>query len=366
MISNPLRSGAFLAVSLISALPWLSGCANLGHRAIQASRTDYNVALGRTNGEQFLLNLVRLRYREPVLFLEASALSTQFLFGGSAGFGAEAGPSIDDTYIPNAGVSFEEKPTVTYTPLRGEQFVQRLLAPIPLETILLMDTSGWSSERLLRTCVKSMNGLPNAPRADGPTPRTAPEYERFLRAAKLIRALEVKNLFEGALQDRGGAKVLQFRPEAADLPEYRELMGLLRLDPAALVYPLTDSASGGPAGANTITLRTRSLLGVMYFLSQSVDPPADDVRAGRVTVTLDGGGAPFDWSRAAEGIMRIRSSASPPRNAAVSVRYRGAWFYIDDSDLESKSTFSMLDQLFALQSGSVESIAPVLTLPVGG
>ena len=47
-------------------------------------------------------------------------------------------------------------------------------------------------------------------------------------------------------------------------------------------------------------------------------------------------------------------------------RYRGAWFYVDDSALPSKSTFSFLTQLLALQSGEVKSSAPVLTIPIGG
>jgi len=50
----------------------------------------------------------------------------------------------------------------------------------------------------------------------------------------------------------------------------------------------------------------------------------------------------------------------------VAVFYRRSWFYIDDSDLDSKSTFSMLGQVFALQSGDVEKMTPVLTLPIGG
>jgi hypothetical protein len=51
--------------------------------------------------------------------------------------------------------------------------------------------------------------------------------------------------------------------------------------------------------------------------------------------------------------------------AAVAVQYRGSWFYIDDADLGSKATFSLLSQLFALQAGKVAGIAPLLTLPLG-
>ena len=64
--------------------------------------------------------------------------------------------------------------------------------------------------------------------------------------------------------------------------------------------------------------------------------------------------------------MRIASSSMPPDNAYAAVRYRGSWFYVNDSDLTSKSTFSLLMQSFALRAGDVKSAGPVLTLPVRG
>ncbi|MGB1881610.1 MAG: hypothetical protein ACPHTD_12920, partial [Gammaproteobacteria bacterium] len=61
-----------------------------------------------------------------------------------------------------------------------------------------------------------------------------------------------------------------------------------------------------------------------------------------------------------------KSQETRPASAAVAVNYRGHWFYIDDSDIDSKSTFALLGQLFALQSDADKTGAPVLTLPVGG
>ena len=49
----------------------------------------------------------------------------------------------------------------------------------------------------------------------------------------------------------------------------------------------------------------------------------------------------------------------------MTVPYRGAWFYIADTDIDSKATFSLLMQLFALSAGETPSNAPILTLPVG-
>jgi hypothetical protein len=85
-----------------------------------------------------------------------------------------------------------------------------------------------------------------------------------------------------------------------------------------------------------------------------------------VTVTRDEKGGRFDWRQVVGGLMEIHSSEQQPKSPYAAVRYRGYWFYIDDSNLTSKSTFSLLMQLFALQSGEIKSTAPVLTLPVGG
>ena len=65
-------------------------------------------------------------------------------------------------------------------------------------------------------------------------------------------------------------------------------------------------------------------------------------------------------------LLNVRHSRRRPRGSYVSVNYRGHWFSIDDDDLESKSSFSLLGQLFALQAGGIEVDTPVLTISVGG
>lgn len=61
----------------------------------------------------------------------------------------------------------------------------------------------------------------------------------------------------------------------------------------------------------------------------------------------------------------MQSTPLPPSGVAVSVSHRGSWFFIDDADLSSKATFSLLTHLLALQSGEVQRLVPLLTLPVG-
>ena len=110
---------------------------------------------------------------------------------------------------------------------------------------------------------------------------------------------------------------------------------------------------------------TRSLLGILFYLSQAVEVPEQDTREGKVTRTLKTSGEIFDWKEVTGELLTIRSDSSRPKNATLMVFYRGTWFYIDDSDLKSKSTFALLSQIFSLQAKKIKGKIPVLTLPVG-
>ncbi len=65
----------------------------------------------------------------------------------------------------------------------------------------------------------------------------------------------------------------------------------------------------------------------MLVLAHAVDVPA-----GRVTVTKDENGPPFDWDLVVGDPLDIRSQPESPANAVIAVEYRGSWFYIDSSD----------------------------------
>jgi hypothetical protein len=87
------------------------------------------------------------------------------------------------------------------------------------------------------------------------------------------------------------------------------------------------------------------------------------VRQGLVRVTLGHDGKPFDWNQIAQGLFHVQSSSTVPEHAFLRVRYRGYWFYIDDRDLESKSTYTLVSQLFSLQAASGTMQSPLLTIP---
>ncbi|MDP7639689.1 MAG: hypothetical protein QGG73_08230, partial [Candidatus Hydrogenedentes bacterium] len=56
----------------------LTGCNAVGPKALQSARVDYNEAIAQTWNQQLLLNLVRLKYRDTLIFLEVDSVNTQY------------------------------------------------------------------------------------------------------------------------------------------------------------------------------------------------------------------------------------------------------------------------------------------------
>lgn len=406
-------------VALMTMTSLTAGCA-MGPKMLGSTRTGYNQAIQQTTNEQLLLNLVRLKYRDQPLFLEVSSVSATFQFDRSV---ATTG-TLNENIGPNPAnpnvlridgrIGFTDRPTFTFTPLQGGLFATRMLEPIGLDAIFLLIRSGWSADRVLRVTVQQMNGQDNASRASGPTPRKSLPYRKFASVSALWRNLA----WVGAIQigyEQGYSAVsppvaatsvsasnlidaagegLMFRPEdewpdkyvvttptrslimrvveaVRDDAQWKEFAQLLGLNPQQSTFSLLAAGEMAIRDANSqnnlhrISIAPRSLMGVLFYLSHAIEVPKAHVDANLITVTHDADGQPFDWAKVTGDLLRVHSQKSRPQHVAVAIMYRGYWFYVNDDDLESKSTFSLLGQLFALRAGETQGAGPQLTLPVG-
>jgi len=310
-----------------------SGCKTLGPRALKWERTPYNLAVQETQDAQLLLNLVRLKYRDTPVFLELSSITSQFTFASGLGNGDTALAEVTDgsvTWKPGFNLTFTAQPTVIYTPLQGEKFAQQLLAPLRIETLMLLYRSGWPLKRVLQIGVQRLNRVENATRASGPTPGRAPKYEGFARVAELMAELNHRghlDLVYAAPTPTGESAriVMAVDAEAFRLPEMKELSQLLGLVKDKKQYPVTPPIveEAGQRELDHLEVETRSLQGVLFFLSQSVDVPESHVQAGQVTVTRIETGEVFDWKNVTRELLRIQSSPTHRARTAISIQYRG-------------------------------------------
>src|SRR5271168_402926 len=110
----------------------LGGCsAKLGPGTIPRDRFDYSGAIVRSWKEQMLLNMVRVRYMDPPVFLDVQQVVQQYTLEGTGAISAP-GWTGDTTIAPAAAVAgrWAESPTITYLPLNGDKFSKGLLQPV--------------------------------------------------------------------------------------------------------------------------------------------------------------------------------------------------------------------------------------------
>jgi len=96
-----------------------------------------------------------------------------------------------------------------------------------------------------------------------------------------------------------------------------------------------------------------------------VDIPRRDIDAGTVAMTTNPDGSIFDWREVVGDLFIVKNSLHYPQSSYLAVAYRGNWFYIDDSDVTSKRTFVLLQQVYNLQSKQQEKESPILSIPLG-
>jgi len=344
----------------------------MGPGTISGARFDYNDAIIRSFDHQMLLNLVRLRYQDSIFFLDLSSVVASYRRDVNAAAlpnGAIA-PSGTFSLGGSVGGSYGETPTISYVPLQGEDFAKRLLAPIQPAAILLLSRSGWGLERLLVCTVQQLNELPNGTAIGGVAPVRVLHFEKFQRVALLLRELQeqgyiqLNTLAEPQASVAVTAGPIPMTPEAqAMADEVRTLLAISK-PPPSQEAPMAIEEATFPRSPAQVELTGRSFLGVMTFLAQLIDVPKVHQQAGLVRTTRGPDGTPFDWHEISRGLFRVHSGTSEPQTAYLKVQYRDHWFWIDDSDLEAKGTYTLLAQLFSLQAatGRIQG-APVLTIP---
>ena len=402
---------------LIVAAALLQGCGNLmAAKDIPKSGRNLADSITKTTVEQLLAYIVSNRFVCTQELLAVTSINSQLsLQAGINGQAANGG-----AWSVTPSLQYQETPTITYTPVSGSQYVNQWLAPLSLQTMLVVMAGGWGVEDVLKITVQRLgpleNGYAGSPREYVHPPR----FQGFYRAARLIEDLVHEGFCtismlgdnrwptrEWALKASDGVPVHtafgQVLPKEVGEKQYQEcdspmvfnfskalldpanpahgafveLLDLLDLDMGVLkaannAYPNTLSVIAQnatfPAFATDIKIQTRSMQQIMYAMSWAVDVPKAIRKKGWTwTVPTEPGAEPFDFRLMFDNLLHVKTTdkLSRPEEASVSVKYLGDWYYIAQNDLHSKRTFIMLLQLSTLQSGiQNQATVPALTLGI--
>lgn len=352
------RVRARLALLVVAPLV-LSACASVGPATITRDRFDYNAAVSDSWKQQLLLNIVRLRYGDSVVFLDVAQIVSGYTFQGTLTANAARNAPFGgyDSGILSAQGTYVDRPTITYAPLTGQQYMKALMTPIAPSAILFLMQAGYAADAVMRLSLDSINGRHNRTWAPGRAHRGDPEFDRAVQLIRdAQRSGEVGMRVDVDKANRA-TTVLSFgrRPgTATSRPGAAELAALLGLEPGADEYVVTYGMR--PGGGRDIDMGTRSPLQILGEFASAVEIPQVHVE--------DGSAYPTPSALAGEQPpMRVRSGTAPPEDAFTAVRYGRHWYWVERTDLESKRAFSFLIGVFNfMETGKAETL-PLVTIP---
>ncbi|KTD17259.1 hypothetical protein [Legionella jordanis] len=339
-----------LSLVIMVLLVLLCGCRAIGPKVVHRDRYDYNIALASSNKQELLLNLVRLRYDQVPMFLHVGAISasTKFTRTGSLtsrAFFPQTGPTSGEG-TAFAQLDYSENPIFNYLPYDDKQYTTQLLRMTSLKEVALLLQSSWSIAQVFRLVLQQAGTAVNAPSAARSTSSYPPQFRSFLSMTQVLAKMQRNNAIQLSYhmtKDKVEELVLQLSPNYTLSPQDRRI-----LHQAGISIHQNRIVFSNTPGPHKAYVSTRSVLGMMNYLSKGVLIPPEDARAHLLTITRYPNGQVFDWQLVLGNMMTIRYSDKPPTCATVAIPYRGHWYYIDDRDGNSKKTLILLSNVVGL------------------
>ena len=195
---------------------------------------------------------------------------------------------------------------------------------------------------------------------DSPSDEPDPRFQRLIQLFNELNRAGVMQLVTDPREETSFDVLVTGYTSAYSekVSEYLALLGLpMPTDTSEdIIIPVYFGVKGRQSEG--IAISTRSTFDWIQIMKASIEIPQEHVNAGLVVTFPAMGLAGKD--------IRIQSSKDKPTQAAVAVKHRGYWFYIDDTDMHTKLYYIMIRTLWSnsIASAADHKAAPVLTIPV--
>src|SRR5690606_16095823 len=151
----------------------------------------YADAMAEASKRETLLNIIKLRYGDTPSMVTVNQLVAGYTLEGrinlATDFFRDTFDLADDVNI-GIGGTFSDRPTITYAPIKGEDFARVMMNPIPPSDLFAMVAAGMPPDLTLGLAVQSLNGLRNwTVDADG-IPRVDARFAEVLDLLGELRA----------------------------------------------------------------------------------------------------------------------------------------------------------------------------------
>ena len=353
----PAKSTALVLLTLLGIAALMGGCGSLGPRTLDRDQINYGNSIGDNWKNQMLANLVKVRFVDMPVFVDVGQIVAGYTLetqvSGNLGFGTSLSGG-DSQSLGGAG-RYTDRPTITYMPKTGENYLRSLLEPVEPTALLSLIAAGYDPDLLFTWAVESINGLRNFSGTGSQTQLPDPKYYEFVELLTSIQQSGAVG-FE-VREDPESGRTVVFTFSAQQLPpeliagreKIRELLDL-PMNQREFTVVFSPFALGG----DVLTIQTRSIMQILASMSDFVDVPAD--KAARAT-------AGFRLPAGSRRPFTVLTSTEQPRDAFASFKYYGDWYWIDHEDLASKRVFTLMLFLTTLTNRAGVENVPVLTIP---
>ena len=354
----------FRYVGGLCAVLWIFlGCSVIGPQSIANGRAAYNEVINKTEDQQLLMAIVRNRYGETMSMLAVTNVTANIHFaaGAAAQIGVGRRESYETNLVPLSGeFAYEESPTISYAPIEGAEYFDRLMSPVPLSVLVIFARTVKSSKLPFLMITRSINDLRNPDFIRSPLSGADP---RFMRLIELMIDLNESGHLDWVRDPREGVEFsLVIRDyQAKRRQEIKEVLTLLgqppsRIHSMPIILPVYHAIEEPESGG--IAMNTGSIYDLIEVLSASIDVSQAHRKSGLAIEYPPPGLAGQE--------VRILRADQRPATASVAVKYRQSWFYIDETDQSTKLMFRVLRTLWKDRIASTAPLqpAPVLTIPV--
>jgi hypothetical protein len=351
------------ALALLLALG-PAGCRHLGPRSVVADRIPYNEAIATSWKEQTLLNVVKLRYTDTPFFIDVPQITGGYQFVGTASAAGGIFPPVTNLAVfsqqlgltGNLQAAYQDRPTISYQPQTGSQFVRNLTTPINPGSVLFLLQSGYPADLVFDLTVDTINGVRNRSVSGGTLRPADPEFAFVTRALRKAQVSGHVGIRVEREKDKADTITFVFQDKNIDpglATELAEVRRVLRLGPDRGEFRVVFGATS--SNPNEIAILSRSVLRILTELSSNVEVPVEHQASG-IAPPIGEAGAE-DQPR-----FRVLSGPKKPCDPFVAICYEGRWFWIEKTDFQSKRTLAYLLVLLALADTGAKENLPVITI----
>lgn len=351
-----MRIGVLTVVALFALL---AGCSSYGPKSMDRDQIDYGNSIGDNWKNQMLANIVKIRFIDMPVFVDVGSIVSGYSLtttvNGNVGFNNSfTGGNASGL---GASGSYTDRPTVTYMPKTGDDYLRAILEPVQPKSLLALVQAGYSSQLLFTWAVDSINGVHNWSIYGNRGRHADPEFLEFTTLMQELQGLGAvgfelrtdqtdKNDIIFVLNKEGLAESTQEKSQ--------RVSEIIHLDSSQDRFKVVYAPF--LVNSKTLAMQTRSVIQMLSAMAGFVDVPAE--LASQATPS-------YEIKAETTRPFRVHSGEDRPDDSFASIKYGDYWYWIDKTDIESKRVFTLMLFMTTLTNQATDANAPVITIPTG-